>query len=123
MIFLYAVSLLLYSLFSNFEMRLLLHLSALWELPCLSATVRERRTPSSKGRLEDLQSTGSISATTVANQEFLATLELNDTDVYMTTNFGTPMDDAVNLKAGIRCPTLLEDFIFGKSYSVLITSL
>jgi len=30
----------------------------------------------------------------------------------MTTDFGTPIDEAVSLKAGLRGPTLLEDFIF-----------
>jgi catalase len=30
----------------------------------------------------------------------------------MTTDFGTPIDEAVSLKAGVRGPTLLEDFTF-----------
>lgn len=66
-------------------------------------------------RGEDLgkrQAAGSLEGTTISNQEFLASLELNDTNVYMTTDFGTPIDEAVSLKAGLRGPTLLEDFIF-----------
>lgn len=44
--------------------------------------------------------------------EFLARYEVNDTDVYMTTNTGTPIEDQESLSAGERGPTLLEDFIF-----------
>jgi len=62
--------------------------------------------------LEKRQAVGSLEGTTISTQEFLAPFELNDTDVYMTTDFGTPIDDSVSLKAGIRGPTLLEDFIF-----------
>ncbi|OAX79436.1 hypothetical protein ACJ72_06247 [Emergomyces africanus] len=36
----------------------------------------------------------------------------NDQDSFMTTDSGTPMSDQVSLKAGLRGPTLLEDFIF-----------
>jgi catalase len=66
-------------------------------------------------RGEDLgkrQAAGSLEGTTISTQEFLAQFELNDTNVYMTTDFGTPIDEAVSLKAGLRGPTLLEDFIF-----------
>jgi catalase len=31
---------------------------------------------------------------------------------YMATDSGTPIDEAVSLKAGLRRPTLLEDFVF-----------
>lgn len=58
------------------------------------------------------QSSASIEDATAANIDFLAQFELNDTGVYMTTDSGTPIDDAVSLKGGIRGPTLLEDFIF-----------
>ena len=58
------------------------------------------------------QQTDSIEGTTIATEEFLAPFELNDTNVYMTTDSGTPIDEAVSLKAGQRGPTLLEDFIF-----------
>lgn len=54
---------------------------------------------------------GSI-AGTMATQDFLAQFELNDTSAYKTTDSGTPINDAVSLRAGARGPTLLEDFIF-----------
>jgi catalase len=36
----------------------------------------------------------------------------NDTDSYMTTDWGTPIQDQLSLKVGPRGPTLLEDFMF-----------
>jgi hypothetical protein len=42
----------------------------------------------------------------------MAQYEVNDTDVYMTTNAGGPIEDQESLSAGERGPTLLEDFIF-----------
>ena len=63
-------------------------------------------------RPDKRQTLGSIAGTTMATQDFLAQFELNDTSVYITTDSGTPIDDAVSLKAGTRGPTLLEDFIF-----------
>jgi hypothetical protein len=62
--------------------------------------------------LDKRQTMTSIEGTTMATQDFLAQFELNDTNVYMTTDSGTPIDEAVSLKGGIRGPTLLEDFIF-----------
>ncbi|KAJ4991484.1 catalase [Stagonosporopsis vannaccii] len=44
--------------------------------------------------------------------EFMAQFEVNDTDVYMTSNTGTPIEDQESLSAGERGPTLLEDFVF-----------
>ncbi|OJJ99088.1 hypothetical protein ASPACDRAFT_29928 [Aspergillus aculeatus ATCC 16872] len=48
----------------------------------------------------------------VVEQPIDQSLYLNDTDSYMTTDFGTPISDQWSLKAGHRGPTLLEDFIF-----------
>ncbi|PWY96665.1 heme-dependent catalase [Aspergillus sclerotioniger CBS 115572] len=48
----------------------------------------------------------------VVEQAIDNTLYVNDTDSYMTTDFGTPISDQTSLKAGARGPTLLEDFIF-----------
>jgi catalase len=62
--------------------------------------------------LKKRQTRDSVEGTTLTTQEFLAPFELNDTNVYMTTDSGTPIDEAVSLKAGARGPTLLEDFIF-----------
>ncbi|QSZ29020.1 hypothetical protein DSL72_003530 [Monilinia vaccinii-corymbosi] len=47
-----------------------------------------------------------------SNPEFLNQFTLNDTDSYLTTDAGGPIQDDVSLKAGERGPTLLEDFIF-----------
>jgi catalase len=46
--------------------------------------------------------------------EFLAQFEIDDTDVYMTSDVGGPMQDQTSLKAGERGPTLLEDFMVNK---------
>lgn len=42
---------------------------------------------------------------------FLDQFTVDDTDVYTTTDFGTPVSDRNSLKAGARGPTLLEDFV------------
>ena len=42
---------------------------------------------------------------------FLDQFYVDDTDVYTTTDFGTPVSDRTSLKAGERGPTLLEDFV------------
>jgi catalase len=47
-----------------------------------------------------------------STDDFMAQYEVNDTDVYMTTNAGGPIEDQESLSAGERGPTLLEDFIF-----------
>ncbi|KAH0605985.1 uncharacterized protein H6S33_004442 [Morchella sextelata] len=42
---------------------------------------------------------------------FLDQFVVDDTDVYTTTDFGTPVSDRRSLKAGERGPALLEDFV------------
>ncbi|KAL6234039.1 catalase B [Aspergillus navahoensis] len=49
---------------------------------------------------------------TEATEEFLSDYYLADTDVYLTTDVGGPIEDQTSLKAGERGSTLLEDFIF-----------
>jgi catalase len=49
---------------------------------------------------------------TEATEEFLSEYYLDDTDVYLTTDVGGPIEDQQSLKAGARGSTLLEDFIF-----------
>ncbi|KAK0647664.1 Catalase B [Lasiodiplodia hormozganensis] len=44
--------------------------------------------------------------------EFMSQFEINDTDVYLTSDVGGPFSDQNSLSAGERGPTLLEDFIF-----------
>jgi hypothetical protein len=46
------------------------------------------------------------------SHEFLNQFVINDTDVYLTSDVGGPIEDQNSLKAGERGPTLLEDFIF-----------
>ncbi|KAL4783782.1 catalase B [Aspergillus varians] len=48
----------------------------------------------------------------VATEEFLSQYYLDDTDVYLTSDVGGPIEDQNSLKAGERGSTLLEDFIF-----------
>jgi catalase len=47
-----------------------------------------------------------------STDEFMAKYEVDDSDVYLTNNFGGPIEDQESLSAGERGPTLLEDFIF-----------
>jgi catalase len=58
-------------------------------------------------RRDDADRTSSAST-----DEFMAKYEIDDTDVYLTNNFGGPIEDQESLSAGERGPTLLEDFIF-----------
>jgi catalase len=55
---------------------------------------------------------GDKQAPSAATEEFMAKYEVDDTDVYLTNNFGGPIEDQESLSAGERGPTLLEDFIF-----------
>ncbi|KAF2195245.1 catalase [Zopfia rhizophila CBS 207.26] len=48
----------------------------------------------------------------VATDEFMARYEVDDSDVYLTSDVGGPFSDQNSLSAGERGPTLLEDFIF-----------
>ncbi|KAI9370210.1 catalase B [Aspergillus egyptiacus] len=49
---------------------------------------------------------------TEATEEFLSEYYLDDSDAYMTSDVGGPIEDQTSLKAGERGSTLLEDFIF-----------
>lgn len=53
-----------------------------------------------------------IKETTEQTEEFMGQFKLNDQNGFMTTDWGTPVDDLRSLRAGIRGPTLLEDFTF-----------
>jgi catalase len=46
------------------------------------------------------------------SRSHLEEYEVDDDDVYLTSDVGGPMEDQESLKAGERGPTLLEDFIF-----------
>ncbi|KAH7410233.1 catalase-like domain-containing protein [Phaeosphaeria sp. MPI-PUGE-AT-0046c] len=59
-----------------------------------------------------VQRDGSGGAQAKSTNDFMAQYEVDDTDVYLTNNFGGPIEDQESLSAGERGPTLLEDFIF-----------
>jgi catalase len=44
--------------------------------------------------------------------EFLKQFTVDDSESYLTTDAGGPVQDNESLKAGLRGPTLLEDFIY-----------
>jgi catalase len=47
-----------------------------------------------------------------STDKFMAQFEVDDSDTFLTTNVGGPIEDQESLSAGERGPTLLEDFIF-----------
>jgi catalase len=47
-----------------------------------------------------------------SDEQFLNEFTINDSDAFITTDAGGPIQDSTSLKAGERGPTLLEDFIF-----------
>ena len=51
-------------------------------------------------------------AVPVGTEQFLSQFTINETDTYLTTDVGGPIEDQDSLRAGDRGPTLLEDFIF-----------
>jgi catalase len=53
-----------------------------------------------------------LQETTEQTDEFMGQFKLKDEQGFMTTDWGTPIDDLTSLKAGPRGPTLLEDFAF-----------
>ena len=47
-----------------------------------------------------------------ADADFLKQFVIDDTNSFITSDAGEPIQDSTSLKAGERGPTLLEDFIF-----------
>jgi catalase len=45
------------------------------------------------------------------NEQFISQFVVEDTNTYMTSDWGAGIDDAISEKAGIRGPTALEDVI------------
>lgn len=45
------------------------------------------------------------------NQHFMSQFVIEDTNTYMTSDWGAGIDDSVSEKAGVRGPTALEDVI------------
>jgi catalase len=54
-----------------------------------------------------------------STNEFMAQYEIDDSDVYLTSDVGGPIEDQESLSVGERGPTLLEDFIFRQKVSAL----
>lgn len=67
--------------------------------------------PYMTGEMPDLQrrDAGAAAADT---EDFLSQFYLDDTDAFMTTDVGGPIEDQNSLSVGDRGSTLLEDFIF-----------
>jgi catalase len=84
---------------------LLFYLSALADAACpymdADAPLEKRSDPSARD-------TQSFQTST----QFLNQFTLDDTDSFITSDAGGPIQDDTSLKAGVRGPTLLEDFIF-----------
>lgn len=83
-------------------------------LPLLVGTVFAANCPFMGGGGLSERDAGSDSTNdaTQATKEYLAQFKLDDSQAYMTTDWGTPIDDQASLKAGSRGPTLMEDFAF-----------
>ena len=68
-----------------------------------------REAPASHGIHRRYESPASPPTSTA---DFLGRFEVNDTDVFLTSRSGGPIENQESLSAGERGPTLLEDFIF-----------
>jgi catalase len=55
---------------------------------------------------------GVANSGSTSTDEFLAQFEIDDSNTYLTSNTGGPIEDQESLSAGERGPTLLEDFVF-----------
>jgi catalase len=72
-----------------------------------SPDLRERST-TSQSDIHRRQDGGDAQSTS----DFLEQFTLDDTDSFLTSDAGGPIQDNASLKAGERGPTLLEDFVF-----------
>ncbi|KAJ3453865.1 hypothetical protein MRS44_018497 [Fusarium solani] len=63
--------------------------------------------PSSGGELHSRQADGPPEG----NEQFISQFVVENTNTYMTSDWGAGIDDAISEKAGIRGPTALEDVI------------
>jgi hypothetical protein len=55
---------------------------------------------------------GAARTGSTSTNEFMAQFEVDDSNTYLTSNTGGPIEDQESLSAGERGPTLLEDFVF-----------
>ena len=79
--------------------------SLLCSVALLISTVNAMGCPYATGELHRREAA-------VKTADFLAKFTLNDTQEYLTSDSGSPIEDQDSLKAGARGPTLMEDFIF-----------
>ncbi|KAK6005419.1 hypothetical protein QM012_007061 [Aureobasidium pullulans] len=80
-------------------------------LPLIAGTAFAGSCPYMSGEMGK-RDDAALQETTEKTEEFMGQFKLNDEQGFMTTDWGTPIDDLTSLKAGARGPTLLEDFAF-----------
>ncbi|THW12403.1 cat2, catalase [Aureobasidium pullulans] len=80
-------------------------------LPLIAGTALAGSCPFMSGEMPKRDDAG-LKETTDQTDEFMDQFKLNDEQGFLTTDWGTPIDDLTSLKAGARGPTLLEDFAF-----------
>lgn len=80
-------------------------------LPFIAGTTLAGSCPYMSGEMGKRDDAG-LQETTEQAAEFMGQFKLRDEQGFITTDWGTPIDDLTSLKAGARGPTLLEDFAF-----------
>ncbi|KAI5252576.1 cat2, catalase [Aureobasidium subglaciale] len=80
-------------------------------LPLIAGTAIAGSCPYMSGEI-DKRNDAAIQETSQQTEEFMGQFKLDDGQGYMTTDWGTPIDDLTSLKAGARGPTLMEDFAY-----------
>jgi catalase len=80
-------------------------------LPLIAGTAFAGSCPYMSGEMGKRDDAG-LQETTEQTEEFMGQFKLRDEQGFVTTDWGTPIDDLTSLKAGARGPTLMEDFAF-----------
>ncbi|KAG9552235.1 catalase, partial [Aureobasidium melanogenum] len=80
-------------------------------LPLIAGTAFAGSCPYMSGEMGK-RDDAALQETTEQTEQFMGQFKLNDEQGFLTTDWGTPIDDLTSLKAGARGPTLLEDFAF-----------
>lgn len=80
-------------------------------LPLIAGTAFAGSCPYMSGEMGK-RDDAALQETTEQTEKFMGQFKLNDERGFLTTDWGTPIDDLTSLKAGARGPTLLEDFAF-----------
>lgn len=90
-------------------MRSLIHFVGLWSL-AHAACPYMGSSPDLKERTDNPVRRSEVEVR--GQTDFLEQFTLDDTNSYLTSDVGGPIQDDASLKAGERGPTLLEDFVF-----------